>query len=227
MLVRFSSRVSAPQRLGFAALTSSSNSWLSRRFCSEKAEKKPEGEAAKPEEEKEIPANPHDVKKELEGKVAHLTEVNEDLKKELLYLKADADTARRIGREDAEKAKNFAVTSFSKDMLEVADTLERAIEALAKLPHDITDGNKHLASVLTGVKMSDSVLISTLAKHGIEKVTVTPGTKFDPNVHDALFNAPATEAAPDGTVATVVKHGYKIKDRVLRAAQVGVAVEQK
>lgn len=154
--------------------------------------------------------------KERDDKIA-------ELKKDFLYQAAETENARRIGREDVEKARNFGVQSFSKDILEVADSMEKAIEAFQRLPKDDLENNKAIASIYTGVKMCSSVLLRTLAKHGIEKIEVKVGEKFDPNRHEALFNAPATEATPSGTVAAHVKCGYLIKDRVLRASQVGVA----
>jgi molecular chaperone GrpE len=235
MLTRFSSRFVSTGNQRFAAATSASAStWVSRRYAGEKAA--PEAEAAdekKPagtEEEKKIEDSHTKHKKlivELEVKVKELEEDNSELKKDLLYNAAELDNARRIAREDLEKARNFSVTSFGKDMLEVADTMARAIEALAKLPAELVAEHKALANVLTGVKMADAVLSSAFNKHNITTSECTVGAVFDPNLHEALFNAPATDDIPAGHITCIVKGGYTIKDRVLRAAQVGVAEAQK
>ena len=237
MLTRFSCRaVQAPQRFA-AAASSSIPAWTSsQRWCStEGAEKKTE-EAPKEETKVEEPTEKK-VEKKAETKstpdanqlkIKKLEEANADLKKELTYVTADAQNARRIGREDTEKAKNFAVTGFAKDMLEVADTLDRAIDALNKLPKGLIDEeNKSFKNVLTGVKMCDSVLVSAFGKHNITKIDAKPGVEFDPAQHEALFNAPSTADVGAGKVVSVVKSGYSIKERVLRAAQVGVAEDQK
>jgi len=189
------------------------------------ADEEPKAEKKAEEPKKEEPKK--QAVDESAAKIKKLEEQNAELKKELAYVQADAQNARRIGREDTEKAKNFAVTGFAKDMIEVADTLDRAIEALNKLPADLVPAeDKSFKNVLTGVKMCDSVLMSAFNKHSISKVEVKPGTEFDCNVHEALFNAPATEEIGAGKITAVIKTGYTIKERVLRAAQVGVAEKQ-
>lgn len=150
----------------------------------------------------------------------------EELKKDVLYRAADAENARRIAREDVDKAKLYGITSFSKDMLEVADTLEKAIEAFKAFSEEELQSNKMVNSIFTGVKLSSKVLLSNMSKHGIEKINVAVGTKFDPNLHDALVITPATAEAPGEHISTVLKNGYTLKQRVLRAAQVGVSRDE-
>ena len=192
-----------------------------KRWVSEKAEETTEKAEAKIEGDVHSMAAKEQIAK-LERDLKEANERIADLKKDYLYSMAEADNARRIGREDTEKARSFGVTSFGKDMIEVVDVLERAVESFAGVPEDIMQ-NKKIASIVTGVKMSENVLLKNLARHGIEKVECEVGSAFDPNVHDALFKAPATEKVPSDHISSVVKPGYKIKGRVLRAAQVGVA----
>ncbi|KAL7708522.1 co-chaperone GrpE [Lotmaria passim] len=184
--------------------------------------------AEKPAEDKEAAKNaeevvPIETLKKIEKQLEEATAKIEELKKEILYRAADAENARRIGREDVEKAKLYGITSFGKDMLEVADTLEKAIESLAAFSQEELRDNKIIESIHTGVKLSSKVLLKNLSKHGIEKMGVSVGTKFDPNMHDALVSTPPTEQAPSETISSVLKDGYTLKDRVLRAAQVGVS----
>lgn len=202
----------------------SSTMWMPKRFNGTAAPGA-EGEAAasstaeKSPKEVELESKVESLTKQLDEKIA---EVNE-MKKAATYALAEAENARRVAKLDIDKAKDYSVTAIAKDMLEVSDTLARAVEAFHKLDKET---EKNASHVLTGVKMSLNVLNHNLGRHNIEKIPAAKGTKFDPSVHDAICNAPATEETPADTIAFVVKEGYKIKDRVLRAAQVAVAKAQ-
>ncbi len=194
----------------------SSHMVMARRFQSET---KPEGAAGAgagaAAESKELA----DLKSTLAAKEEEI----KNLKSQLMYAVADADTARRVGREDAQKAKDFSVTAFGKDMLEVNDTLERAIESLNHLPKEEFENHKTLQAIFTGIKLSNSVLQKNLQRHGVEVMDAHIGQEFNPNKHDAIFTAAASTHAKAGCICNVVKKGYMIKERVLRPAQVGVA----
>lgn len=162
----------------------------------------------------------------LEAELKAANETVEELKNQMKYATAESDNIRRIGKEDIEKARHYGITSFGKDMLEVADTLERGVEAFEKLPQAELNGNKSVASIYTGVKMSCNILQKNFSKHGIEKMKAATGQAFDPNLHEALFKTPVTDAVKADQISHVLKSGYTLKDRVLRAAQVGVAEDQ-
>lgn len=181
------------------------------------------GAGDKPAEKEKNPEIPNTDISNLEEKLAKATEEIVQLKKDILYRAAEADNARRIGREDVDKAKLYGITSFGKDMLEVADTLEKGVEAFSKIPEDELKNNKNLNSILIGVKLSIKVLQKNLGKHGIEKMVLSKGDRFDPNLHEALARLPASPDTPNDTIAEILKQGYKIKERILRAAQVAVA----
>lgn len=200
-------------RFGAAAVA-----FAPRRFVAEdaKAEAGAKTEAAEP--------NPLDEKvAELEAKLKDAQKEAKEMKERALYQAADADNARRIAKEDVAKAKDYAVSSFAKDMLEVSDTLAKAVEAFGKLEPDV---EAKAGSILTGVKMSVNVLKHNMQRHGVEEIACKPGDAFDPNKHEALFKSPTSAELPKDTVAHVVKTGYMLKDRVLRATQVGVAEDQ-
>lgn len=183
-----------------------------------------EGKEEKTERAEETVVTPEALevlKKQLDESKEALAE----MQTQLAYRAADAENARRIGREDVDKAKQYGITSFGKDMLEVADTLSKGIEAFEKVPAEEMQADKALNSIYTGVKLSLKVLHQNMSTHGIEKMGVTVGTPFDFNLHDALARMPVTKDAPNDTVCHVLKDGYTIKDRVLRAAQVGVAFD--
>lgn len=231
MLVRFSCRaIGAPQRLAHSAAAATAP-FLARRWQSTDGAKpeapKTETKAEEPAKPAAAAAAPPAAIAALEAKLKLKEEEAATLKKELMYALADAENARRIGRDDAAKARDFSVSGFGKDMLDVSDTLENAVSAFSKLPKEDLETNKILAAIFTGVKMSSSVLIKNMGKHGIEKMECKVGNVFDPNKHDALFTAPATAEVAAGQIASVVKAGYMLRERVLRAAQVGVAQESK
>ena len=208
------------QPRGFAAIQAAVVS-STHRFQSEAAGEKAADPAAKPQADEAAT-----VDKRVEKAEKSLKEANEkisELKKDILYTAAETENVRRIGREDVEKARNFAVTSFAKDMVEVIDILEKAVEAFAKLPQEDLEKNKALASICTGVKMSATVLAKNLSKHGVEKMELAVGDRFDPNRHEALFKAPETDSVKEEHITAILKPGYLLKERVLRAAQIGVA----
>lgn len=181
------------------------------------------GTAEKPADNEKKPEEPRMDIAKLEEQLTKAKEEIGELKKDILYRAADAENARRIGREDVDKAKLYGITAFGKDMLEVADTLEKGVQAFNSIPEDELKNNKNLNSILIGVKLSIKVLHKNLGKHGIERIPISKGDKFDPNLHEALARLPVTSDSPNDTIAEILKEGYKIKDRVLRAAQVAVA----
>ena len=121
----------------------------------------------------------------------------------------------RAERDAADRAK-YAATSFARDLLSVADNLDRALGAV---PKDAVD--PALAALRAGVEMTGRELIGVLERHGVKRVDPA-GQKFDPNLHQAMFEVPTAEHPP-GTVVQVMQPGYVLHDRLLRAAMVGVA----
>ncbi|MDE2364898.1 MAG: nucleotide exchange factor GrpE, partial [Hyphomicrobiales bacterium] len=105
--------------------------------------------------------------------------------------------------------------NFARDMLTFADNLARAVENAPK------DADGPLKTILEGVSVIAADFQSRLARHGVKKME-PQGQKFDPNLHEALFEIP-DESVPAGTVLQVVEAGYTIGDRVLRPAKVGVS----
>ena len=105
-------------------------------------------------------------------------------------------------------------------MLEVSDNLRRALATLKEEERaGVTDS---VASLIEGVEMTDRLLAAIFERHGIREITPKPGERFDPNLHEAMFEVPDS-GQPAGTVVHVLEAGYKIGERLLRAARVGVA----
>jgi molecular chaperone GrpE len=129
---------------------------------------------------------------------------------------------RRTEREMAD-ARTYAVASFARDMLTVGDNLRRAIDAVPKEQRDGRD--PALNALIEGVEVTERGMEQAMAKFGVRRVE-TKGTKFDPSVHQAMFEVESPDAAP-GTVVEEIQAGYAIGDRVLRPALVGIAKKPK
>jgi len=154
--------------------------------------------------------------------VAALTLENGELRDQILRLAADMENLRRRTARDVADAKTYAIANFARDMLDVADNLTRALGAIAP---DLRDSDTQLNSLAEGVEMTQRTMISALERYGVTKVEAE-GQKFDPNFHQAMFEVPDPEQ-PAGIVTQIVQEGYKIGDRVLRPALVGVTATAK
>jgi molecular chaperone GrpE len=125
---------------------------------------------------------------------------------------------RRTDRQVAD-AREYGITAFARDVLAVADNMNRALSAINPQLRETADPG--LKSLLEGVELTERELLKVLEKHGIKKFEPI-GEKFDPNLHQAMYEVP-DPSFPHGTVAQVVQAGYMIGERVLRPALVGVA----
>jgi molecular chaperone GrpE len=145
---------------------------------------------------------------------------------------------QRNAAREREQTRDFAITRFAGDLLETVDVLSLALKSVpesaltspaeASSPDSTqsqSPNNKspsaHLQELHRGVEMTQRLLLQTLFKYHVKPFDPA-GDKFDPNKHEALYQAPVSGKEP-GTVIDCQKIGYTIKDRVLRAAQVGVA----
>jgi molecular chaperone GrpE len=156
--------------------------------------------------------------KELENKIKTLE--NESLQYKDFYIRAVAEqeNIRKRLTKEIENEGNYAITKFAKEIIEVSDNLSRAIDNVK------VDGTQDLSKTLKdfteGVTMTRSILNNVFNKFHITEYHPL-GEKFNPNIHEALF-AYEDKAKEPGTIGQVVANGYKIKDRVLRSAKVGV-----
>jgi molecular chaperone GrpE len=151
--------------------------------------------------------------------VAQLEAEKTDLKEKLLRALADMENLRRRTEREIADARAYAVTNFARDMLTVADNTRRALESV---PEDARrEGESALKSFIEGIELTERDLLKTLERHGVKRLD-PQGQKFDPNLHQAMFEVPNPDV-PNGTVVQVVQTGYVIGDRVLRPALVGVA----
>eukprot|EP00923_Selenidium_pygospionis_P008051 GHVN01013646.1.p2 GENE.GHVN01013646.1~~GHVN01013646.1.p2 ORF type:complete len:345 (-),score=47.28 GHVN01013646.1:2754-3788(-) len=143
---------------------------------------------------------------------------------------ADAENVRVRTRKELDNSKHYAISKFASSMLEVADNLSMALHHAEdmgihafKPKEGVEPSNfeKGVGQFLEGVHLTQNVLQSTLKRYDVEEFNPM-GEVFDPNLHEALFDMPHAEAKK-GTIVQVIKTGYKIHDRVLRAAKVGTS----
>ncbi|CAG5119116.1 unnamed protein product [Candidula unifasciata] len=161
-------------------------------------------------------------KDKLASQVQKLQEELKEAKDKYIRSLAESENLRKRLTKQIEEAKIFGIQSFCKDLLEVSDILTTAINSVPK--DELKPSNPHLVSLYQGLNMTDSQLIKVFNKHGLESISPSVGEKFDPNFHEALFQVPVQSAekeVPD-TVAIVQKIGYKLHNRTLRPALVGV-----
>jgi len=151
--------------------------------------------------------------------VAKAEQDKAELKDKLLRALAEMENLRRRTEKEVADTRSYAVTAFARDMLSVADNLRRAIETIPAEARKSADGA--LAGLIDGIELTERELAKALERHGVRKVDPA-GQKFDPNLHQAMFEAPHDSLAK-GQVHTVVQPGYAIGERVLRPALVGVS----
>ncbi len=143
-----------------------------------------------------------------------------DMKDQLLRSLAEQENIRRIAKRDVENARSFAVTSFAKSLLETSDNLSRAMDAVPEELRKDTENHPVLATLYEGIHMTDNGLTKAFNKNGLKKFGES-GDKFDPNMHEALFEYP-DENMDAGSVGQVMKVGFMLNERVIRPAEVGV-----
>ena len=139
-------------------------------------------------------------------------------KNDVLYAKAEVENVRRRLEAQAEDRGKYAVVNFAKDVLSVADNLRRALDAV---PADARESSELAKTLSVGVELTERELLGTLERYGIVEVPAQ-GTRFDANFHQAMMEMEDTTVA-SGTVVLVMQTGYKIHDRLLRPALVGVS----
>jgi molecular chaperone GrpE len=140
------------------------------------------------------------------------------LKDKLLRAMAEAENTRRRAEKEVADARIYGVTNFAREMLPFVDNLRRAAESV---PAEARAGLDPVAkALLDGLMVTEKDFLSRLGRFGVKTIDAL-GAKFDPNLHEALYEIP-DESQPAGTVAQVMEQGYTIGDRVLRPAKVGV-----
>jgi len=174
----------------------------------------PDSPAAPPEDDAAAPASePAD-----DSTPAKAQEIA-GLKDRLLRALAEMENLRRRTEREVADARHYGIASFARDILGVADNMQRAMQALDAELREKADST--VQTLLDGVELTERELLKVLEKHGIKKIEPL-GEKFDPHLHQAMYEVPDA-SAPAGSVVQVVQPGYVIADRVLRPALVAIA----
>src|SRR5215203_1755228 len=178
-----------------------------------------ENQNAAPQAEPANDAAPEAASAPEADPIAVLEAEKADLKDKMLRLIADMENLRRRTEREIADARTYAVANFARDMLNVADNVRRAIESVPEEARSTAEGA--FRALIEGIDLTERDLLKNLERHGVKKLD-PQGQKFDPNVHQAMFEIPNAEV-PNGTVLQVVQSGYVIGERVLRPALVGVS----
>ena len=154
-----------------------------------------------------------------EGSVEALTKELAEARDKTLRTLAEMENLRQRTRREVADSKIYGITGFARDVLDIADNLQRALDAVPAEAKAAADPG--LKALMEGVELTERSLLNALEKNGVKKFD-PQGEKFDPNFQQAMYEVPDA-SVPSGTVVQVVQAGYTIGDRVLRPALVGIA----
>jgi molecular chaperone GrpE len=143
------------------------------------------------------------------------------LRDKYLSALAEQENIRTIAKRDVSNSANFATTKMAKSLLDICDNLTRAMDVVpVEMRTGEDEANQTLRTLFEGIQMTDTLMLKAFAGNGLVRYCET-GDVFDPNLHEALFEYPDPEKE-GGTVGQVLKTGFKLNNRVIRSAQVGV-----
>ena len=154
-----------------------------------------------------------------EGSLEALTKEAAESRDKMLRTLAEMENLRKRTSKEVADARTYGITGFARDILDIADNLQRALDAVPAEAKASADPG--LKSLMEGVELTERSLLNTLEKNGVKKFDPA-GEKFDPNFQQAMYEVPDA-SVPSGTVVQVVQAGYMIGERVLRPALVAVA----
>ena len=152
----------------------------------------------------------------VEDELEQLRNERDQFRDRFMRALADAENSRKRADKDRREAENYGGSKLARDMLPVYDNLVRAVEAASG------DDEKASDALIEGVQLTLKEVLNVFKKHGIEAIQPEVGDRFDPQVHQAMFEAPlpGTKA---GDIIQVAATGFMLHDRLLRPAQVGVS----
>jgi molecular chaperone GrpE len=155
----------------------------------------------------------------LADQVTALEKERDDLKDQMLRALAETDNVRKRANRQIADERTYAVEKFARDLLNDSDHLERALEAIP--PGERALQPESARTALEGVDLTQKEMLAVLARHGVTAIDAAPGSAFDPALHQAVTQVPSDH--PAGSVAQLFQSGWRIGDRILRAAMVAVS----
>jgi molecular chaperone GrpE len=161
-----------------------------------------------------------DEHESLEPIISEIDEIN-DLKNQLLRTLADNENNRRRYEKEKDDLSTYVISNFAKEMLSVLDNLQRAMEVSGKIDIEDKSIDSNTKNFIEGIQLTEKQLNSIFEKFKITKLK-SLNVKFDPNIHQAMFEI-ENDDVDEGTILQVVQEGFKIEDRLLRPALVGVS----
>jgi len=140
----------------------------------------------------------------------------DEMKDRFMRALADAENSRKRGERDRREAEQYGGSKLARDMLPVYDNMKRALETATDEQRQVS------AALIEGIELTMRELLNVFSKHGITIIAPKVGDRFDPNIHESMFEAPlpGTKA---GDIIQVSAEGFMLYDRLLRPAQVGVS----
>jgi molecular chaperone GrpE len=154
-----------------------------------------------------------------QGSVEALAKEAAESRDKMLRTLAEMENLRKRTTREVADARTYGISGFARDILDIADNLQRALDAVPAEAKESADPG--LKALIEGVELTERSLLNTLEKNGVKKLDPS-GEKFDPNFQQAMYEVP-DPSVPAGTVVQVVQAGYMIGDRVLRPALVAVS----
>jgi molecular chaperone GrpE len=154
-----------------------------------------------------------------EGSTEALAKEAADARDKMLRTLAEMENLRKRTAREVSDARTYGISGFARDVLDIADNLQRALDAVPAEARAAADPG--LKALIEGVELTERSLHNALEKNGVRRFDPA-GEKFDPNVHQAMYEIP-DPSVPAGTIAQVIQSGYMIGERILRPALVGVA----
>jgi molecular chaperone GrpE len=144
----------------------------------------------------------------------------DELRDRFMRALADAENIRKRGERDRREAEQYGGTKLARDLLPVFDNLKRALDAAGE------EQRAAASALIEGIELTMRELITVLTRHGVTPIVPEVGEAFDPQMHQAMFEAPMA-GTKAGDIIQVMTEGFMLHDRLLRPAQVGVSSSPK
>ena len=151
-----------------------------------------------------------------EAEIMALKAERDELRDRFMRALADAENSRKRAERDRREAEQYGGSKLARDLLPVYDSMKRAVETIKPEQREAN------AALIEGVELTLRELMNVFKKHGLELIQPVAGDVFDPQIHQAMFEAPVP-GTKAGDILQVMTDGFRLHDRLLRPAQVGVS----